>query len=336
MPRATKNTGPEPQAENQTTLEVPGPEAQTTTDTTAEAPKPKPRAQAKTKTAPQRSMFLSLDDTKTYLNVLLYGKEGVGKTTSAAEAANTGRTLVINAEGGLKTGALRRQGINTSNIAVWPTPGTQITYETLDELYRTISADLDQDPDAWYCVVMDSVTDVLATLTSNVSDNRIAKVRNRGVAIDQYDAFETDRNDYGVMGKQFKDLVRKFRDLQVHFVMTALERRDIDPDTGSTTYGPAANPGIQKDLLGYADMVLYLRAADPEDGKPNRALTRPTKRYRAKDRLGALPRTLNEPTFGRILAYSQDEITEDTDPLQTAPEQEQAPTENTNNTQEGN
>ena len=270
--------------------------------------------------ATKQSMFLSLDDAQLTLNVLLYGREGTGKTTSFAHAANHGRVLVINAEGGLKAGALRRQGINTKNIVTWPTPGTEITYESLDELYRQIQSDLIDDPESWYLIALDSVTDILETLTRNVSDARIAKQRGFGNSINQYEAFETDRNDYGVMGKQFVDIVRKMRDLPCHFVMTALERRDTDEDTGLTTYGPAATPSIQGKLLGYVDLALYMRAADPEEGdggKPFRALTRPTRRYRAKDRLNVLPRLLADPTFDRILAYAEEELTADTDPLQS-------------------
>lgn len=274
--------------------------------------------------AKPQSMFLALDDVELKLNLLLYGREGTGKTTSLAHAANHGKILVINAEGGLKAGALRRLGINTKNIVVWPKPDTPITYESLDALYRQIQSDLIDDPNSWYLIGLDSVTDILETLTKNVSDARISKQRGFGNEINQYEAFETDRNDYGVMGKQFVDIVRKMRDLPCHFVMTALERRDTDDDTGLTTYGPGANPGIQSKLLGYVDMALYFRAEDPEEDKPYRALTKPTRRYRAKDRLNVLPRILANPTFDRILGYAEEELSADTDPLQAQVAQTEA------------
>lgn len=269
-------------------------------------------------TSSKSSLFASLDETDEYLNVLLFGREGSGKTTAAVSLANLGygNVLVVNAEGGLKKNTLKRHGIETSRIQVWPPSGTPISHSGLDEVYRQIKADLARDPKSWAGVVFDSATEVVQALVDFVANDRINKAERKGVNIDQIDQFFTDRSDYGTMSKMFRDILRKFRDLPCHFIVTALERRDVDEDTGKVQYGPAVTPGVQTDLLGYVDLVLACSAADDAEGKPFRALTRSSGKYRGKDRLGILPKVLVNPTIGRILDYENGTLTEDTDPLQ--------------------
>lgn len=277
----------------------------------------KPAARPGKTTSSLDDLFPKMDHADENINLLLWGREGSAKTTMACSAANFGPTLVINAEGGLKMKALQRQGVNTDNIRVWPNPKdpVDITHESLEQLYWDLKAILANDPSAIYAVVMDSASEITETMVSNVSNNRLGKTRKRGVAVDDYDAFETDRNDYGVMAKHFRDIARKMRDLPCHFILTALERRDVDEDTGSTMYGPAVSPSLQKDLLGYVDLVIYMKAAD-EDVPVFRGLTKQQGKFRAKDRMGGLPRVLAEPSFERILGYDNEELVESDDPIQ--------------------
>lgn len=269
---------------------------------------------AESNPAPRRGraplVFGALEEQREFVNVVMWGREGSGKSTAAVEAANHGKILVINAEGGLKIRALRRQGINTANIALWPGQGETISHRSLDRLYRQIKSDLAADPDAWFAVVFDSLSEVVTALLGSVSDDRIKKAS----IIDPFEKFETNRNDYGTMYKMFRDLLRKFRDLPCHVILTALERRDEDEDTRTVFYGPDINPGIQKDLAGYVDIQIYHRAASK--GQPFRALVRGIDKYRTKDRYGLLPDTLAEPNFSRILGYIEEELEESTDPIQ--------------------
>lgn len=266
---------------------------------------------------PASSLFAPLADRQEYLNVLLFGREGSGKTTAATSLANLGgKVLVVNAEGGLKKNTLKRHGIDVSKIMIWPHDGTAITYHGLVEVYNQLKADLEKKPGSWSGVVIDSATEIVPALIDQVAKDRMEKSARRGVVIEGIDEFFTDRSDYGTMSKMFRDLLRKFRDLPAHFVITALERRDVDEDSGKVQYGPAVTPGVQADLLGYVDLVLACSAADDENGLPYRALTRSSGKYRGKDRLGVLPKVLVEPTIPRILAYEAGDLTEDKDTKQ--------------------
>lgn len=273
-------------------------------------------------------LFAPLEDTTDTYNMCFWGREGGGKTTGLATAANIApegsKILVVNAEGGLKLAAMKRRGIDTSKIVIYPNPerNERLTRAGLDRVYRRVNADLTRDPKSWYMVAWDSVTEVHEAIVGQVSEARVEKARKRiedagGVQVlDEADEFFTDRDDYGTMSKMVKDLLRKFRDLPCHFVATALERRDVDEKTSKVTYGPAVTPGLQNALLGYMDLNLYFKQED-EDG-PYRALVSGVSTYRTKDRMGGLPKVIAEPSFERILAYTDGTLVAEEDPLQQA------------------
>lgn len=259
--------------------------------------------------------FVALDDSVDLTNTLLYGREGSGKTTAGCRLANKfshlpegqGKILVINAEGGLKLRALRKRGIDTSKVVLWPDPKKhqRVSHRSLDQIHRRVKADLENDPLSWGGVLFDSATEIHTAILDSVQEKRVTTIKNLGKDVDED---FVDISDYGTMSKLFRDILRKFRDLPCHFVVTALERRDVDKDTGKPQYGPAVTPGIQSDLLGYVDFVLMCKAED-EDG-PFRALTRANSRYRAKDRFDVLPKVMVDPFMDRIISYVNDELVE--------------------------
>lgn len=254
-----------------------------------------------------------LDSTLQTINLLYYGREGTGKTTNLADLVNTtghpGRLLVINAEGGLKKQALAKRGIPADRIAIWPKPGVPITFASLEAVHAKLLADLQADPMSWAGVGFDSITELAALFRETATTARYRRLvaQNR-----DYDPTLIDRSDYGVQTDQLQRLLRRFRDLPCHFVVTALER--FDEDTGLV--GPAVNPALATALLGYVDFVLYCRSNPTQDEPEFRAATRPSTTYRAKDRFDVLPSVLANPTFSRVHAYVAGEITESEDPTQ--------------------
>ncbi|ASZ74355.1 RecA-like DNA recombinase [Arthrobacter phage KingBob] len=265
-------------------------------------------------------LFAPIDEVQDTYNFCFYGLEGSGKTTAIATAAamapEGSRILIVNAEGGVKKKALERRGIDTSNIMIWPNPnkGETVTRKGIERLYNRLKGDLARDPNSWFAVGWDSITEVHAKIVSDVAGARIQKARDRDVVISETDEFFTDRDDYGVMSKMVNDLLRKFRDLPCHFIVTALERRDVDEKTSKVSYGPAITPALQTSVLGYTDVNLYFKAAD-EDG-PFRALVKGVGTYRTKDRMGGMPKVIAEPTMERILGYTNGDIEEESDELQ--------------------
>ena len=299
------------------------PKAQgTTKKAAAKKSSPRPARSKEPEDLTTDDWFAPVDDVIDHTNTLLYGREGSAKTTNAAALANAfshlpagkGRILIINAEGGVKKRPLQNRGIDTSRIVLWPDPKKheRVTHAAMDRIHRRVKSDLEADPESWGGVVFDSATEIHMAMLDHVQQKRVQTIQNRGQDVDPD---FVDIADYGTMSKLFRDILRKFRDLPCHFVVTALERRDVDKDTGKPQYGPAVTPGLQSDLLGYVDFVLMCKAGD-EDG-PFRALTQANSRYRAKDRFDVLPRVMVEPHLDRVLAYVNGELTPETDEEQS-------------------
>ena len=295
---------------------------QPTPSTLAPAPsQQQPAAEPAAAHAVSRGLsFAQLDDVQEFLNVLYYGREGSGKTTNALSMAllpHPGRVLAINIEGGLKRGALAKRGIPTERIAIWPTPGERPSFAGLEQLHEQLLWELQQDPSSWLGVVFDSVTEGAALLREDATTDRYKRLKDAGR---NYDPTFIDRADYGVQSDQLQRLLRRFRDLPCHFVVTALER--LDEDTG--VYGPAVNPALANSLLGYVDLALYTKASQHSVENTDevlsefRAATRPSNTWRGKDRYDLLPHVMADPTFERVHAYITGDLTEQDDLAQVA------------------
>lgn len=273
--------------------------------------------------------FDMLSDADEWYSVLHFGPEGTGKTTNVAMVTRIvpeGRVLFINAEAGAKRRPLEHHGVDVSRIATYPKQGQQLTFEGLERLFYRIQADLAKDPKAWAAVVWDSITAIYQKLLDDVIEADIRKQAEilqragkgragRSGNITLRDRFDTDRDDYAAMSNQVRLLLRKYRTLHCHLLITALERKD-EVGKGADKhpeYGPAISPALSVDLLGYMDVVLQTRVTN-EGVYVGRS--QPTETSRGKDRLNALPIELVDPTIERIHQYVIGELSEDTDPAQ--------------------
>lgn len=294
---------PEPEAQQAPAAEEVA--AETPAPTPPVAPEPPKRTGG---TRSSDKLFGSLQDDDEYYNWFLYGLEGSGKTTAACKASVNGRILVIRAEGGLKKTPLKAQGCKLENIEVYPKQqGEQITAEGLEEVHRRLLSDLMKNPGCWYAVVFDSISEIHQGLREQATDKRIEKMRATNKPVDPD---FVDRDDYGVMTNQLRKLVRRYRDLPCHTIITGLQK--VDDDTKQNR--PHVSPALCNDLLGYVDVVTAHKADDGEF----RALTSLTEKTRAKDRFGMLPRVWFEPDFPRLVAYLSGEFESGGDDLQDA------------------
>lgn len=255
------------------------------------------------KPAPPNSWFTELTDEKEFTKALFYGREGTGKTTAATRAAEGGRVLVVNSEGGLKRTALKQQGVDVSQVAVWPPEGTEITARSLEALHEKILGDLHDDPSSWYAVVIDSLTEIHHLLRENATSERVRKSRT------EVDPDFVDRDDYGKMTAQLRKLIRRFRDLPCHVVVIALEK----DDETNNEIRPSLTPALNTDVLGYMDVVVRFGSPDGSF----RGRMKGTSRIRAKDRFGILPEVLAEPSFPRLQGILEGTLDLDADPVQS-------------------
>lgn len=251
-------------------------------------------------------MPTKLTDVSEPVNILYTGDGGTGKTTNMAAAANRGRMVFINAESGLKARALRQRRINIENIEVFPDPAQdeELSFKGLEALWLRMREELHTNPDAYPGgVSWDSITEIHKALLDDVVAAAVLRADRVGKERDpNFIALE----DYGVMTEQTRFLMRRFRDLPCDFSCSALLRRDQDDD-GSVAYNPAITPKLGIDLVGWMDMVCVCRVALVGGEEEFRGLFRPHGKFRGKDRLGAVPKWLVDPTFERIMKYVDEE-----------------------------
>lgn len=254
------------------------------------------------------SGLTSLADVEDHVNALYFGEGGTGKTTHLLTLANIGPIVVINAEGGLKRRALERRGIDVSNVEVY---GGPLTYDGLEELFWQLKARLANKDKPLVGVVWDSVTEINKVAIRNSIEDRLDKLERTGKG-GSADPFQTDLSDYGRAAEQMRILIRRFRDLDCHFGASALEKRDKDDD-GAVIYRPDLSPAVNRDMFGYTDIVCHTRLAETGDEVEYWGDFKPVGKYVAKDRFGALPRRLINPTYERMIAYVHDVFEEDED-----------------------
>jgi GTPase SAR1 family protein len=118
--------------------------------------------------------FTSLDESNEFTRALLFGDAGSGKTSCAAFVANLpgdGITVFVDVEGGLKKDALRKLGVDTSKIAIWPDreKGEEVNYDTLEQLLFRLRATLRARPGSIKATVFDSTTEVSGGLLVDIT-----------------------------------------------------------------------------------------------------------------------------------------------------------------------
>lgn len=276
-----------------------------------------------------------LEEANEYTNAMYFGDAGSGKTTAMAFLANLpgdGMTVIINAEGGIKKAALKALGVDTSRVMLWPDrdKGEVITYASLETLLFRLRDALRRQPGSIKGVGFDSGTELVATLMLEITtyaynkeqalpqiqkDKKIAE----GKALRE-NVHSTQLQDYGMLTNQGRTLLRSFRDLGCHFVITALEKDDAVNEVGAkAAIGPELPNKLSASVRGYMDLVLRLTAETVKTGPTAqetmiKAETKQSLTRQCKDRDGLLPFELLNPTFDRVRAYVTGELTEDTDP----------------------
>lgn len=226
-----------------------------------------------------------LAERDSYVNMLVYGEAGVGKTTFASSAPKP--ILWLESEGGTDSIALEdRQGIDIARV-------------TGLETYREALSHLLEHPKDYKTVVLDSFTETQAALLKEIMRAVVAADSNR-------DEFSPLFSEWGRLTGVMREIARGFRDLPMHTVITALQREDTDELTGRVKVRPRLSPALADELPGYMDVVGYMYvkgdvvdAKALKDGEKQPAverimLLRPTIKHVAKIRA---PKGTNPPDY---------------------------------------
>jgi hypothetical protein len=228
-----------------------------------------------------------------YLNLLVYGDSGVGKTTlagSADEVPELRPVIVIDNEGG--TESLVRSYPEVEHVRVTTWREMQAVY---DELHR--------GNHGYQTVVLDSLTEIQKFNMFQIMADLVAEKP-------EMDPDVPGIREWGRNLEQMRRFVRGFRDLPMNTIFTALSKKDKDMQSGKVEIMPSLSGKMATEISGLLDIVCYMYVkqvkVDGSDQMIRCLLTKKTEKQVAKDRTNTLKTVETDPTmrllFDRIHA----------------------------------
>lgn len=251
----------------------------------------------------------SPDSSVSWMNALIYGEPGAGKThlfgTCEDDPENFLPALLIDIDGGTDT-VRHRHGIDVS-------PPIR-DMEALKALYKEVAA----EPDYYKAIGLDNISELQKIDMNDV----MLEAKRTANNPDNVDIYVPSQREWGKSGERMRIIVRAFRDLPCHTIALAhIEERE-DKLTKIPRLWPSMPGKLRHELAGFFSVVGYLSTYD-ENGEVYRQIQfAKTKRVQAKDRFQALPGSMpGNPTLPQIwqLIKESGATIEQADPLQTTP-----------------
>ncbi len=219
-----------------------------------------------------------------YLNILVYGDSGVGKTTLAGscdEVPDLRPVLIIDFEGGTESLVRTYPDVDQIRVANWV------------EMQQVYDALLRGKHD-YQTVILDSLTEIQKFNMYNIMQELVADKPEREEDV-------PSMREWGRNLEQMRKFVRAFRDLPMNTVFTALKKEDKNEKTGMVTTLPSLSGKLAGEVAAFLDIVVYyyMKTVTEDDKKVDKRilLTAKTETIIAKDRTGTLPQVLVEPTM---------------------------------------
>lgn len=230
-----------------------------------------------------------------FFNMLIYGESGAGKTLLAGSADGVPelrRVLFIDVEGGTLT--LRDspyQEVEVVRVTSW---------QDMEKVYNELSI----GNHGFNTLVIDSLTEIQKMAMDDTMRRLIEENEDR-------DADVPSVREWNINIERTRKFVRKFRDLKVNTIFTALSTSDKDMRKGTLKRKPSLSGKVKDEVAAFLDIVVYLYIKEDDEGKNIRVLlTDQTEDTVAKDRSSKLPLTIPNPTMATVYNYLNQELTD--------------------------
>lgn len=221
-----------------------------------------------------------------YVKTLIHALPGVGKTVFAAGAP---KPLLIDTE----HGAISL--LNHPNLATVPVLNVE-SFNDLNDIFWELKQEEDNPNRTYDTIVIDTISELQRKNLDEVLDKAVLKDPERSL-------FLPFQMDYKINTEAMRRLVTSFRDLKYNLVITSHTLEVQDEATGALMWRPAVTPKLAQTLEGVFDIIGYMTMEINEStGEVTRYLqVAPSRRIKAKTRIGGLPSILENPTFQILL-----------------------------------
>lgn len=223
------------------------------------------------------------DTREDYMNLMIYGYPGSGKTMLAGSAdlhPEMRPVLLLDYEAGRKPITENYPDVEVIDIVSW-------------SQMQSVYADLYNNECYGFKTI---IIDTLSELQSLAMGETMAKVVN---ADGDRDPNVPSQREYLINLGQLSKMVRAFRNLPCNFICCIHAQDDKDQKTGKIQKKPELSGKFALRVAGFFSVVLYTYVTETEEGPQFVALSQQTNNVIAKDRSGHLPQIIglepNEP-----------------------------------------
>lgn len=226
-----------------------------------------------------------------YLNFLVYGEPGAGKTylgATAQDSEDTSPILFLDVEGGTVT-IRKRKDVDVVKIR---------SMEKIEKVHNDLfKAAANGEPLYYKTVIIDSLTELQKLDLRTVMQDEF----NRNP--DKTDVDVASQRGWGKSGERMRRIIRAYRDLPMNTICTALVGTELDEANGVYNYFPSLPGKLRGEVPGYFDVVGYLSTAERSiEGEKKKEVYRQlqvakTRRVVAKDRTAALGDIVDSPSI---------------------------------------
>jgi AAA domain-containing protein len=247
----------------------------------------------------------TVSQVKPFVNVLIYGLPGAGKThvaATGAESKHLSPMLYVNAEAGANT-LLKFRARVGDNIMVVPDPQVQsgITWEQFEAVYDELDRqcyNTNDGPD-FRTVVIDTGTELQKINMDWVMARTMKQHPDR-------DPDVPGLHDWGASTNRMRKYMRLFRNLPMNFIFLCHETTERD-NKGVMWKRPDLPGKMANQVAGLFDQAMYLYTKEGDKGDESKAtiinrylLTGALEGYVTKDRSGNLPLVVANPNMNDI------------------------------------
>lgn len=232
------------------------------------------------------------DDSVTWLNVVIYGEPGSGKTVLAGSASKVDEMCPIlyldTEQGRLSLKKFYPEAIKSGRLDVVPVNDFKRIQKIYDELER--------GKHGYKTVVIDTLSELQRKALGLIMDAAVLKDSER-------DRDVPAQREWGKVGEQIERLVGAFRDLSMHsiFICHVNTKDDVN---GITKGWPGLRGRMGRDVAGMVDEVFYLfartRVKNKEQVVSRFIQTGSTDTFTGKDRSDQLSLLTPEPNMTKI------------------------------------